>query len=132
MRKKTTKDFINHKMNDDVYKLRRQVIDMIYEIKNVYSDIPRIDVRIGKSKTCGVLGLARLNDNIIWIDDKSYMTYRNNDFLRNVVYHEILHAIYGIEHDEKCPLMCSKLNEVISKDQCLKIFGDYYRKRESK
>ena len=35
MRKKTTKDFINHKMNDDVYKLRRQVIDMIYEIKNI-------------------------------------------------------------------------------------------------
>jgi len=126
---KKTKEFINHKMNDDVYKLRRQVIDMIYEIKNVYSDIPRIDVRIGKSKTCGVLGLARLNDNIIWIDDKSFMTYRNNDFLRNVVYHEILHAIYGIEHDEKCPLMCSKLNEVISKDQCLKIFGEYVNKQ---
>ena len=114
-------------MNDDVYKLRRQVIDMIYEIKKVYSDIPRIDVRIGKSKTCGVLGVARLNDNIIWIDDQSY---KNDDYLRNVVYHEILHAIYGIDHDEKCPLMCSTLKEVISKNECLKTFGDYYRKRE--
>jgi len=127
MRKKTTKDFTNHKMTNDVYKLRRQVIDMIYEIKNVYSDIPRIDVRIGKSKTCGVLGVARLNDNIIWIDDQAY---KNDDYLRNVVYHEILHAIYGIDHDEKCPLMCSTLKEVISKNECLKTFGDYYRKRE--
>ena len=127
MRKKTTKDFTNHKMTDDVYKLRRQVIDMIYEIKNVYSDIPRIDVRIGKSKTCGVLGVARLNDNIIWIDDQAY---KNDDYLRNVVYHEILHAIYGINHDEKCPLMCSTLKEVISKNECLKTFGKYYRNGE--
>jgi hypothetical protein len=47
MTRKETKDFRNYKMNDEVYKLRRQVIDLIYEVKSVY-DIPRIYVRIGE------------------------------------------------------------------------------------
>lgn len=109
-------------MNSDVYKLRKQVMDLIYEVKEVY-DIPRIDVRIGESKSCSTLGIARLNDNIIWISE--YTINKGIDFLRNVVYHELLHTIYGVEHDEDCLLMQSRLNTILTKDQCLDIFGKY-------
>ena len=66
MTRKETKDFRNYKMNDEVYKLRKEVMNLIYEVKSVY-DIPRIDVRIGESKNCNTLGIARLNKNIIWM-----------------------------------------------------------------
>jgi predicted metal-dependent hydrolase len=125
MNKRTnTKDFKNYKMNNEVYKLRRQVIDLIYEVKSVY-DIPRIDVRIGESKNCNTLGIARLNNNIIWIAE--YTINKGIDFLRNVVYHELLHTIYGIEHNENCPLMQSRLNTILTKKQCLDIFGKYVK-----
>ena len=36
MRKnKTTKNFTNFKMDNEVYKLRRQVLNIIYEVKNL-------------------------------------------------------------------------------------------------
>ena len=125
MRKnKTTKEFKNYKMNSDVYKLRRQVMNLIYEVKEVY-DIPRIDVRIGESKNCNTLGIARLNNNIIWIAE--YTINKGIDFLRNVVYHELLHTIYGVEHDENCPLMQSRLENILTKEQCLDIFGKYVK-----
>ena len=124
MTRKTTKDFRNYKMNDEVYKLRRQVIDLIYEVKEVYN-IPRIDVRIGESKNCSTLGIARLNDNIIWISE--YTINKGIDFLRNVVYHELLHTIYGVEHNENCPLMQSRLENILTKQECLDIFGKYVK-----
>ena len=124
MTRKTTKDFRNYKMNDEVYKLRRQVIDLIYEVKAVYN-IPRIDVRIGESKSCSTLGIARLNNNIIWIAE--YTINKGIDFLRNVVYHELLHTIYGVEHNENCPLMQSRLENILTKQECLDIFGKYVK-----
>ena len=124
MTRKTTKDFRNYKMNDEVYKLRRQVIDLIYEVKEVYN-IPRIDVRIGESKSCSTLGIARLNKNIIWIAE--YTINKGIDFLRNVVYHELLHTIYGVEHNENCPLMQSRLENILTKQECLDIFGKYVK-----
>ena len=68
-------------MDNKTYKLRRQVIDLIYEIKNNGFTIPRIDVRVGKSVDCNKLGMARLNDNIIWIDINTIN--KSQDYLRN-------------------------------------------------
>ena len=77
MRKnKTTKNFTNFKMDNEVYKQRRQVMNIIYEIKNIGLNIPRIDVRIGEDKSCNVLGKGRLNDNIIWILIYLNITYK--------------------------------------------------------
>ena len=42
------------------------------------------------------------------------------DTLRNIVFHEIAHAVYGTEHDESCPLMQSALNTILNKEDCLK------------
>ena len=130
-RKKTIiKEFNNSKMNNEVYKLRRQVINLIYEIKNNGFNIPRIDVRVGKSVDCRKLGMARLNGNIIWIDIATIKKSQN--YLRNVVYHELLHTIYGGEHNEKCPLMSATLKEVLPKNKCLTIFKNYYNKYNNK
>ena len=108
-KKTIIKEFKNSKMNNEVYKLRRQVIDLIYEIKNNGFNIPRIDVRVGKSVDCNKLGMARLNGNIIWIDIDTIN--KSQDYLRNVVYHELLHTIYGCKHNEKCPLMSATLKK---------------------
>ena len=36
------------------------------------------------------------------------------------MFHEIAHAVFNIDHDEKCPLMESKQNTVLNKEDCLK------------
>ena len=110
----------NFKMNDEVYKLRRQVIELIYEAKRGGVKLPRIAVRIGeqKAKHKNVLGIATMNGNQMWITKDAIDL--GLDVLRNVVFHEIGHAVFNLEHNEKCPLMESKQNTVLNKEDCLK------------
>ena len=124
---KTTKRFINFKMNDEVYKNRRKVLDFIYELKNEGFKLPRIDVRIGTSQKCNVLGKARLKDNIIWITQEAINNGSNE--LRSVVYHELLHAIYGCNHVKGCPIMSAVQPDVVAnKVKSIEIFKKYYNK----
>jgi len=50
----------NFKMNDDTYKLRREVINILYEAKKRKCRLPRINVRIGSAtdKHENVLGVG--------------------------------------------------------------------------
>ena len=124
---KTTKNFINFKMTDEVYKLKRKVINILYELKNNGFNIPRIDVRIGQHNDCQVLGVARLNNNIIWITEKA-IDKKENEFYHTVL-HELLHTIYGCEHDNKCHIMTPYQPKVVyNKNKLLKIFKNYYNK----
>jgi hypothetical protein len=124
---KTTKDFTNYKMDSDVYKKRRQVINIIYELKNEGLNIPRIDVRIGEDKNCKVLGLGRLKDNIIWITPKAIE--RGENFLRHTVLHELIHTIYGCEHNRTCHLMNAYQPTVVfNKEKLINLFKRYYDK----
>lgn len=108
-RPKLHKDYGRVKrMNDSVYTERRQVMDFVYEAKNMLRsvgfDLPRINVRISDKCGCdhqNVLGLADLGMRNIYIHD----TTLNKPYLRQVVLHEIVHAVTGFVHDEKCPLM---------------------------
>lgn len=118
-----TKLLKNKKMNDEVYSLRRKVIDIIYEAKILYPSMPRITVRITYDSDKGILGVARLNKDIIWIPERTIKMTKNS--LRNVVYHELCHAIFGIGHDENCPLMSSKLDIILSKNKVEKLFLSY-------
>ena len=115
-----TKKIKNFKMNDEVYKLRRQVIELIYEAKRGGLNLPRISVRIGeqKAKHKNVLGVATMNGNQMWITKDAIDL--GLDVLRNVVFHEIGHAVFNLEHNNKCPLMESKQNTVLNKEDCLK------------
>ena len=116
-------------MNDEVYKLRRQVIELIYEAKRGGVNLPRIAVRIGeqKAKHKNVLGIATMNGNQMWITKDAIDL--GLDVLRNVVFHEIGHAVFNLEHNNKCPLMESRQNTVLNKEDCLKHLIKYQSNR---
>ena len=126
-KKKTTKYFKNFKMDNKVYEDRRKVMFHIYELLNENFKLPRIDVRIGEDRKCNVLGRAKLNGNIIWITKKAVDGSIND--LRQVVYHELLHTIYGCEHKRGCPIMsASQPQVVLNKDGLVEVFKKYYNK----
>ena len=116
-------------MNDDVYKLRTQVINLIREAKRGGVNLPRIAVRIGeqKAKHKNVLGIATMNGNQMWITKDAIDL--GLDVLRNVVFHEIGHAVFNLEHNNKCPLMESRQNTVLNKEDCLKHLIKYQSNR---
>ena len=91
-------------MNNGTYALRKQVINIIREANDKGFNLPRIEVRIvsgGENINCGY---AYLSKNIIHIHDK-YIT-SDKAFLTHLVLHEIVHAVTGFKHDDKCNLMC--------------------------
>ena len=113
---------VNLEMSDAVYALRKQVMDFIYEANEVVK-LPRITVRIAEPNESQVLGVGRLGECIIWITPRAIANYD----LRAIVYHEIIHAVYSAEHNEKCPLMCSTTSTKtkLSKAVCQKILKSY-------
>ena len=114
-----TKEIKNFKMNDEVYSLRRKVINMIYEVKNHIEDLPRVELRIGEARCQdNLLGLASRGKRQLWITKKAIDM--SEDALRNIVYHELVHAIFGFKHDDKCPLMQPTLKTILNKEDCLK------------
>lgn len=114
----TTKKLKNKEMNSEVYKLRRKVIEYIYEIKEFYPDLPRIDVRITENNE-RIAGVGRMGNNIIWITE-GYVASRG------LVYHEVLHAAFAQEHVAGCPLMSGKgTSHACTKSQCKKLFLQY-------
>ena len=125
-----TKQIKNFDMNDNTYKLRRKVINLIYEVKKQFKTLPRIEVRIGEARNHNVLGVAQLNDKKIWITKRAIDM--SQDALRNVVFHEIVHAVTGFGHDEKCPLMKSSLDGyLLNKNECMTYLKKYIRKHTS-
>ena len=118
----TTTRLKNKEMNDGVYNLRREVMKYVYEAKALAKDLPRIDIRITDTDRGNLLGLAQMNDKIIWIPENS-VTDEKYD-LRTIVFHEILHAVYGIDHIDDCPLM-KPIHTPLTKRQCEKFFVKY-------
>jgi hypothetical protein len=109
-------------MNDNTYALRRQVMELIYEALEVIErDMPRVTVRITDAKRPEILGTALLNRNVIWITANACENYD----LREIVYHELVHAWTGFGHDENCPLMSSTANGKLSKKDAQKLLKKY-------
>ena len=125
MKAKRIKEFTNYKMDNRVYQLRRIVMNMIYEVKNEIKSLPRIDVRIGEHKCNRILGVAALKQCIVWITEDAIN--QGEDKLRNTVYHEIVHAVTGFGHDESCPLMESKQNHILNKQECMQALKKYIK-----
>ena len=113
-------------MNSDTYTLRRKVMSIIYEAKKLVPSLPRVEVRIVKKLTCKdrVSGYAYLGRNIVHILD----TTCDGPQLRHVVYHELCHAILGIDHHRHCKLMRPSWNydRLCTRSECESIFIDYY------
>ena len=119
----------NKRMNDATYALRRQVMAYIYEARKIIpaDQFRRIDVRITTPTTgrhSGALGVARLNDDIIWIPEGTCKAWK--DELRQVVFHEVVHALTGFAHDESCKLMAPIVCEPLSKAQCDRLLRKYF------
>lgn len=100
-RKDQSPNMKNLKMNNDVYKIRRKVIDIIYHAKEL-ADLPYILVRI-TDKHDRIIGQASMKDYIIWIPVDT--VEGNNNDLQMTVYHELLHTVYKVPHIKGCPLM---------------------------
>ena len=118
----------NRKMNDKTYTLRRKVINIIYTINDLLKAkgldrMPRVDVRIVDDISRGALGTARMGDNIVWIPATT--TERTEEFLYNVVAHELCHAVYIIDHIDTCPLMQPGLGTPMPIDEVNKHFLKY-------
>ena len=71
---RTVSGFVNHKMNNDVYKNKHKVLYFVYELKNEGLKLPYVRVKIGDAKKCNVLGKAKLNKCEIWITQKAIDT----------------------------------------------------------
>lgn len=120
-----TKTLKNKKMNSEVFELKKQVMKMIYEAKKL-ANLPRITVRITENND-GILGLARMGQNIIWIPERMFER-KYKLYLREIVYHELCHAVWGIEHINSCPLMSPCIGEMpMTREQCDIIFRRYAR-----
>ena len=124
VKKMKSDHLVNKRMDDGVYKLRREVMTLIYEIKTLV-DLPRVEIRITDNHPC-TLGQARMRDCQIWITEGAITNSRYD--LRCIVYHEVLHAVYGVGHDDKCPLM-HPVHKPISKAECQRIFKKYVNKK---
>ena len=125
------KEFINNEMTPETYKKKKKVVRVLYELRDLGFIIPRIDVRIGKSKHYNTLALARLNNNIMWISERAVEQTENKFY--HTILHEIIHTIYGCEHDENCHFMSTYQPKVVySKNKLLTIFKNYYNKYNNK
>jgi len=103
---KTSYGYKLNKMNDDTYALRRKVMNVIYEIKNNGYLIPRVEVRIVSEDTDTqkeVCGYAYLSENVVHIAEK--YAKADDNILTHLVLHEVVHAVTGFRHDDKCYLM---------------------------
>ncbi len=112
----------NKKMSPETYELKQIVLGIIYKAKTM-AKLPWIQVKVGDA-TAGneaTLGLAKLRANKLWITEKA-INY-GLDKLTHVVLHEVLHAVYGKDHDESCPLMSACLPaKPLSQDECYRHF----------
>lgn len=115
----------NLNMNSKTYALRRQVIGLINEIKEFCPNLPRIDVRITEVDNKNRLGTAWMNEGVIWIPETTVAM--GLDELRATVYHEVLHAAYGVEHNTFCPLMSPYHTYSLTKEQCKKYFKKWVK-----
>ena len=109
-------------MSPETYKLKRAVLNIIYKAKRM-TQLPWIQVKAGDA-TAGneaTLGLAKLRANQLWITEKA-INYGSQK-LTHVVLHEVLHAVYGKDHDESCPLMAACLPaKPLSEADCYRHF----------
>ena len=118
-----TKEIKNFKMNDETYKLRRRVINILYEARDRSIILPRVNVRIGESahEYKNVLGVG--GGHNIWITKKAID--RGYQYLLHVVLHELCHSVFNLPHNEKCKLMSSKLSAPCEVEEAWKIFRKY-------
>jgi hypothetical protein len=116
----------NLEMNSHVFTLRRKVIALIYEAKRLVPNLPRVEVRIVEDEG-KILGMASMMSKHISI--MSSTVSDNDDVLRHVVFHELVHTLFGVRHIETCPLMKAIVNIPATKQEIHAIFKKYAKEK---
>lgn len=110
-------------MDDSVYALRRQVIDIIYAAnRRLPARLPRLEVRVVDGGDCNVAGYAVMGGNVVHIPKATF----GRPCLLQVVLHEVLHAVLSVSHDEDCRLMSSHIDEGLSDEDAWELFLGYF------
>lgn len=108
------KALANKEMGQEVYNMRRKVIDIIYLLKRKAA-LPRINVRITDSHekylAMGTMG----GEPCVWITEEAVNL--TSAQLLHIVAHEIGHAVFKLSHDETCPIMASVLHKPASMEE---------------
>jgi len=115
-------------MNPEVYKQKQQIIKIIYEMKKIVPDLPRINVRVTNPSLVrpSLLGQAGMGKElIIWIPD----TALTNENLRHIIYHEVLHTAFKVEHSTEDPVMSSRYVKGGAEEAVLKDRLKFYAKQ---
>ena len=135
---RTSYDAKMMKMDQDVYQMRRKVMDVIYEVKKNGYKLPRVEVRIVEEGQENIMGYAYLNQNIVhikreWINSESTTDFigfdtgsTNEDRLTHLVLHEIVHAVTGFHHEEKCYLMNPIVPNNVNVEKSWEAFSKYF------
>jgi hypothetical protein len=119
----TTRNAKMLKMDDEIYQLRRKVMNVLYEIKNRGYSIPRVEVRVVSEDT-EACAYAYLGKNIVHFN-KKYMNVSN---FTQVVLHEVIHASFGVGEVVGCKLMHCTMFWVnnIDENNAWRLFDEYY------
>jgi len=113
-------------MNDKVFAMRRKVMGILYHIKTFYPDMPRIEIRIVQNNGL-VLGRASHKAFHISIMERCI----DKPYFPEVVYHELVHTCFKVEHDESCRLMKSQIDpkdRILSQNELDNLFKMYLNK----
>lgn len=112
----------NLEMNDQVFAFRRKVIALVYEANKLVPNLPRVEVRIVENEG-NTLGVAHMGVKHISI--MRSVVADNDDILRHVVFHELVHTLFGVRHNKKCPLMKALVDIPATKQECHDLFKKY-------
>lgn len=111
-------------MDDEIYQLRRRVLDIIYQCKKVVPNLPRIEVRIVDLKGKATMGYAYMGQKVVHIDKDE--ANKASERLLVLVLHEVLHAVLATPHIESCKLMSGQYVPMTTQD-AWNVFKSYFR-----
>ena len=86
-------------MNKATISLRQKAMAFIYEAKAPIPTLPRINIRITVNSET-TMGVGN-NTITIWLTEDIV----NSSRLKEIVFHEIVHAAFGLGHYDGCKLM---------------------------
>ncbi|MFT5851572.1 MAG: hypothetical protein ACI87J_001545 [Colwellia sp.] len=99
-----TSKYLNNKaMNSNTYALRKKVMNIVYQANELVPGLPRINVRITDDSDT-IMGVGNSKTCTIWLTESTI----NSKRLKEIIFHEIVHAAFGLGHFEGCKLMDAK------------------------
>lgn len=101
----TSQALNNKNMNRETYALRKKAMDVVYQAKELVPGLPRINVRITDDSDT-IMGVGNSRTCTIWLTESTISSNR----LKEIVFHEIVHAAFGLGHYKGCKLMDAQLS----------------------